>query len=111
MDELRLVLVTDRQQTRGRDLVEVVAACVAAGLPAVQVREKDLGAHDLAELCRRILARIPPGRCLLAVNDRVDVALAVGAGGVQRTSTSLAVRDIKAIVKNDVYRRSFRSHA
>jgi thiamine-phosphate pyrophosphorylase len=102
LDELRLVLVTDRHQTRGRDLVEVVAACAAAGLPSVQVREKDLGARDLAELCRRILAAIRPGRCLLTVNDRVDVALAVGAGAVQRTGASLTVRDVKAIVKNDV---------
>jgi len=31
---------------------------------------------------------------LLIVNDRVDVALAVGAGGVQRTSVSLPVEDI-----------------
>lgn len=102
MDELRLVLVTDRRQTRGRDLVALVAECVAAGLPAVQVREKDLAARDLAELCRRILAEAPPPGCFLVVNDRVDVALAVGAGGVQRTSASLAVGDIKAVVKNDI---------
>lgn len=100
MDELRLVLVTDRRETRGRDLVELVAACVAAGLRAVQVREKDLGARALAELCRRTLGEIPPGRCLLTVNDRVDVALAVGAGAVQRTAASLSVRDMKNIVKN-----------
>ena len=43
MDELSLCLVTDRTQTRGRDLVAVVGECLAAGLPAVQVREKDLG--------------------------------------------------------------------
>lgn len=102
MDELRLVLVTDRRQTRGRDLVSLVAACVAAGLPAVQVREKDLGAGDLAELCRRILAEAPSPGCFLVVNDRVDVALAVGAGGVQRTGASLSVGDIKAVIKNDI---------
>jgi thiamine-phosphate pyrophosphorylase len=102
LDELRLVLVTDRQQARGRDLAALVAACVEAGLPAVQVREKDLGARDVAELCRRILAAIPPARCLLVVNDRVDVALAVGAGGVQRTSTSLTVRDIKGIARGEL---------
>src|SRR4029453_7133505 len=50
LDELRLCLVTDRNQTRGRDLVEIVAACVTAGLPAVQVREKDLAAGELATL-------------------------------------------------------------
>lgn len=95
MDQLKLCLVTDRHHTGGRDLVRLVAECVAAGLPAVQVREKDLGAGELADLCRRLLAVI--GSALLVVNDRVDVAMAVGAGAVQRTSRSLPVRDMRAI--------------
>src|SRR5207247_8815831 len=94
LDELRLTLVTDRTQTRGRELVSVVGDCLAAGLPAVQVREKDLGAAELAFLCRRIRGLTRDTRALLVVNDRVDVALAVGADGVQRTSTSLTVEDI-----------------
>ena len=97
MDELRLTLVTDRTQTRGRELVSVVGDCLAAGLPAVQVREKDLGAAELAVLCRRIRGLTQDTRALLIVNDRVDVALAVGAEGVQRTATSLTVEDIRAI--------------
>ena len=92
MDELKLCLVTDRSQTRGRDLVEVVAACVAAGLPAVQVREKDLPATEVAALCRRLRALHPAP--FLIVNDRADVALAVGADGVQRTHASLSVTDL-----------------
>jgi len=97
LDELRLTLVTDRTQTRGRELVSVVGDCLAAGLPAVQVREKDLGAAELAVLCRRIRGLTQDTRALLIVNDRVDVALAVGAEGVQRTATSLTVEDIRAI--------------
>ena len=97
MDELRLTLVTDRTQTRGRELVSVVGDCLAAGLPAVQVREKDLGAAELAVLCRRIRGLTQDTRALLIVNDRVDVALAVGAEGVQRTATSLTVEDIRAL--------------
>jgi thiamine-phosphate pyrophosphorylase len=97
LDELRLCLVTDRTQTRGRDLVAVVGECLAAGLPAVQVREKDLGAGDLAFLCRRLLVPVRDAGALLIVNDRVDVALAVGADAVQRTNTSLPVDDIRAI--------------
>jgi thiamine-phosphate pyrophosphorylase len=95
--ELRLCLVTDRTQTRGRDLTAVVGDCLAAGLPAVQVREKDLGAGDLAFLCRRLRALTRDREALLIVNDRVDVALAIGADAVQRTSTSLPVEDIRAI--------------
>ncbi len=97
MDQLRLCLVTDRTQARGRDLAGVVGECLAAGLPAVQVREKDLSAADLAALCRRLR---PPTRergALLIVNDRVDVALAVGADAVQRTGVSLPIDAIRAI--------------
>ena len=97
MDELKLCLVTDRTQTRGRELTAVVEECLAAGLPAVQVREKDLGAGDLAFLCRRLRALTLDRQALLIVNDRVDVALAVGADAVQRTSTSLPIQDIRAI--------------
>jgi thiamine-phosphate pyrophosphorylase len=97
LDELALCLVTDRTQTRGRELAAVVGECLAAGLPAVQVREKDLGAADLAFLCRRLLGPARDAGAMLVVNDRVDVALAVGADAVQRTHTSLAVDDIRAV--------------
>jgi thiamine-phosphate pyrophosphorylase len=100
LDELRLCLVTDRSQTRGRDLVEVVAACVTAGLPAVQVREKDLAVAELAALCRRVRALRPLP--FLIVNDRVDVALAVGADGVQRTHASLSVDELRVIADKRV---------
>jgi thiamine-phosphate pyrophosphorylase len=97
LDELSLCLVTDRAQTRGRDLVTVVTECLVAGLPAVQVREKDLGAGDLAALCRLVRRVTREHGALLVVNDRVDVALAVGADAVQRTHTSLTVDDIRAV--------------
>jgi len=97
LDQLRLCLVTDRSQTRGRDLVTVVGECLAAGLPAVQVREKDLPAAELAALCRRLRAPTRERGALLIVNDRVDVALATAADAVQRTSASLPLEDIRAI--------------
>jgi len=100
LDELRLCLVTDRTGTRDRDLVEVVAACLAAGLPAVEVREKDLPVTEVAALCRRIRALRPAP--FLIVNDRVDVALAVGAHGVQRTHASLAVDELRVVADKRV---------
>ena len=99
MDELRLTLVTDRAQTRGRDLAALVLECVAAGLPAVQVREKDLPAAELAVLCRRLRGPTRESGALLIVNDRADVALAVGADAVQRTHVSLSVAEIRRVVE------------
>ena len=98
MDELRLTLVTDRTQTRGRDLTALVTQCVAAGLPAVQVREKDLTAAELASLCRRLRGPTRERGAVLIVNDRADVALAVGADAVQRTHASLSVAEIRTVV-------------
>jgi thiamine-phosphate pyrophosphorylase len=97
LDELRLTLVTDRQATNGRDLVTVVRACLSAGLPAVHLREKDLELGDLLPLGRRLRRLTSETRALLVVNDRVDVALAVGADAVQRTHTSLTVADMRVV--------------
>lgn len=102
VDELRLCLVTDRAQTRDRDLIAVVGECLAAGLSAVQVREKDLPAADVARLCRALRPLTAARGALLIVNDRADIALAVGADGAQRTSTSLSVEDMRAAVDKRV---------
>jgi thiamine-phosphate pyrophosphorylase len=98
LDQLSLCLVTDRRQTRGRDLVDVVAACLAVGLPAVQLREKDLGAGDLVEIARALRRLTAAHRALLVINDRADVALAVGADAIQRTGASMPIRDVRAVV-------------
>lgn len=78
----RLVLVTDRHATAGRDLADVVAAALDAGLPAVQLRDKELPARALLAVAERLRALTARTGALLLVNDRVDVAVAVGADGV-----------------------------
>ena len=79
----KLFLVTDRTATGGRDLVAVVEQALAAGLPAVQLRDKDLPGRALFHLAERLRAATHRSGALLFVNDRVDVARAVGADGVQ----------------------------
>lgn len=98
-------LITDRTQTGGRPLVEVVAQALAAwpraGLPpsalAVQLREKDLPAAPLLELARRLREVTARAGVRLFVNDRVDVALCAGADGVHLGHTSLAISDARAL--------------
>ena len=75
-------MVTDRRQCAGRTLEEVVARAVDGGVNLVQLREKDLPSGNLLELALR-LRKLTDGRALLFVNDRIDVALACGADGVQ----------------------------
>jgi thiamine-phosphate pyrophosphorylase len=85
----RLYLVTDRRGTGGRPLEAVLEGCLGAGLPAVQLREKDLPAGELARLATDLLALTRRHGARLLVNDRADVALAVGADGVHLPATGL----------------------
>ena len=84
-----LYLVTDRHQTGGRDLAEVVGQALTGGLCAVQLREKDLTTCDLYGLGERLLKLTRPAGAALLINDRVDVAMALDADGVHLTRRSL----------------------
>ena len=77
-----LYLVTDRALCGGRPLEEVVLRSVRGGARYVQIREKDQTTHDFIEEAVRIKEILAPFGAPLIVNDRVDVALAVGAEGV-----------------------------
>jgi thiamine-phosphate pyrophosphorylase len=93
----RLYLITDRHATAERPLADVVAAALR-GIPAgalapadvaVQLREKDLSGRALFEMAFALRAVTAAAGVGLYVNDRVDVALAVGADGVHLGGGSL----------------------
>jgi thiamine-phosphate pyrophosphorylase len=90
--------VTDRRATAGRPLTEVVERCLGAGLPAVQLREKDLAGVELLDLARALRGLTARHGARLLVNDRVDVALAVDADGVQLPEAGLPPAAARALV-------------
>jgi len=75
---LKLVLVTDDALVTGRDLVALCTAAERGGVTAVQLRLKLASARELASAARALLEALTVP---LFVNDRLDVALAVGAAG------------------------------
>lgn len=97
----RLYVVTDRQQTGGRDLVEVIEAAARGGAEAVQLREKDLSARDLYALGARLQDVLAPYHVPLLINDRIDVALALQAAGVHLAGHSLPTAVARRILGND----------
>ena len=96
MDQLgfSLYLITDRAAA-SRPPADVVEECLAAGLRAVQLREKDLEARDLLTLADTLREATQRHGARLIVNDRADVALAASADGVQRTHSSLPVSALR----------------
>ena len=101
----RVYLVTDRHATLGRPLGTVVRDALAALDDApfprtavvVQLREKDLDGRALVTLGRELRVITAAAGVRLYVNDRVDVALAVGADGVHLGHGALSIADVRAI--------------
>lgn len=96
--DLSLYLVIGPDDTLGRPLREVVLAAVEGGVTAVQLRCKDHPARAFVEEARALVAELRPRGIPLIVNDRVDIALAVGADGVHVGQDDLAPADVRRMV-------------
>ena len=75
-------LVTDRSLAAGRTTLDIVAAAIRGGVSCVQLREKDCGAREFIAEAMAVRPLLAQHGVPLIINDRVDVALAVKAGGV-----------------------------
>ena len=85
----RLLVVTDRHQTKGRSLVPLLQRVLTVGIPAIQLRERDLSVRELVALAREVQAVTASRKSQLLINDRIDVALALEGVGVHLRSNSL----------------------
>ncbi len=93
-----LYLVTDRGLARGRPLLQIVAAAVRGGVSCVQLREKTCATREFIEQALAIKNFLHSRHIPLIINDRVDVALAVGADGVHLGQTDMPLAMARKIV-------------
>ena len=91
-------LVTDRTQTAGRPLLDVVAAALDGGIRAVQLRERDLPTRELLRIAEQLRALTRRYDAALLINDRIDVALACDADGVHLPAASFSVADARTLL-------------
>src|SRR6202171_4370990 len=115
---LILCYVTDRHslseaRKAQETLLSKVEAAAAAGVDWIQIREKDLSGRNCGSLTREALqraAKSPAGNAAptrILVNDRLDVALSEGAGGVHLGENSLPLPEAKRLVKAQALSRHF----
>jgi thiamine-phosphate diphosphorylase len=98
-----ICLVTDRRRLSiAADdidrLVDLVAAAARAGIDLIQVRERDLGARQLAALVRRCVDAVEGTDTKVLVNDRIDVAIAAGAHGVHLRGDSISAPAVRSLI-------------
>ena len=82
-------------RANGVEALEAAQACAAAGLRLVQYRHKDLWTRRESQEVEALARLLHEANILFIVNDRADIALAVGADGVhlgQEDLTPEAVR-------------------
>jgi thiamine-phosphate pyrophosphorylase len=95
--DFKLYLITDRKQTKV-PLAQAVRLALEGGVRAVQLREKDLPIRELLALSRELRAMTNEYGARLFINDRVDVAVEIGADGVHLGHQSMPVSAARSIV-------------
>ena len=80
----------------------LVETLLEAGVRMIQIRDKHLEAVGLVERTRHALAiarrRHPEGAAIIVVNDRADVAAALGADGVHTGADDLPLPLVRRVV-------------
>lgn len=77
-----LYVILDREAARGRDLLGLLDAVLAGGCRMVQLREKHMPPAELYPLAGALSERCRRAAALFLINDRADLALALGADGL-----------------------------
>ncbi len=95
----KIYLITDQKQTyKQRRLIDIIEELLQAGIRMVQLREKDLSAAELYPLARDLRVLTHRYNARLLINDRIDIALAVGADGVHLGGHSLPIKKTREIL-------------
>ncbi len=97
---LDCVLITDRKLCEVK-LTDIIRQAVEGGVGTVQLREKDLKTRDLYNLAKEAREITWKKDVKLIINDRVDVAIAVGADGVHLGWQSLGIDIVRRMIGQD----------
>ncbi|KAL5334500.1 hypothetical protein BJX70DRAFT_391410 [Aspergillus crustosus] len=101
--DLSLYLVTDSTPPilKGRDLCAVVEEAVKGGVTVVQYRDKKSDTGAQIETARKLHRITQAHGVPLIINDRVDVALAVGAEGVHLGQDDMRISEARKLLPKE----------
>lgn len=91
---LKLIAITDDLNGSAVDLVRRAVDAAAGGATCIQLRLKDIAPKDLAEIARAMMKEL---HVPLIINDRADVAIAVGAAGCHLGSDDVPIGAVRKL--------------
>jgi thiamine-phosphate pyrophosphorylase len=96
--DTRLCVITRAVPRLHRDHLAVAQGALEGGARFLQFREKEMSTRELVETAAALLGLTRAFGAVLVVNDRVDVALSVGADGVHVGESDLPVAEARRIL-------------
>lgn len=91
----RLCVLISEHLCHHHGWLDVVRACVDAGVDCLQLREKQLPGGELVRRARDLLELARPRGVSVVLNDRPDAALVAGVDGVHLGQHDLPCRDVR----------------
>ena len=99
--DLSVYMITDPVLCGVHGLRGTVASGIRGGVTMVQLRDPYAKTRALIETARALVALTRPAGVLFIVNDRVDVALSVGADGVHVGQADMDPGDARRLIGPD----------
>ncbi len=100
--EYSLYLVTDRMLMSTKTLGEAVEQAIAGGCTLVQLREKEISSLDFYVLASEMKKITDIYGIPLIINDRIDIAMAVGAAGVHTGQKDIPADIVRKVMGKDM---------
>ena len=97
----QLYAIIDRDAIGHRDMPATAAAAIRGGADVIQLRDKTASVRQLTEEAAKLLLVTQRYGVPLIVNDRLDVAQAVGADGVHVGQDDLPLEAARALLGED----------
>lgn len=83
-------LTDQNYQRHSTDTIELISEAARLGVQLIQIREKSLSAGKMFDLASRAGSAAAGTGAKILINDRADIAAAVGCAGVHLTSNSIS---------------------
>ena len=96
-----LCVITRRVEKPGRDHQQVARGALEGGAPMIQLRDKEMATADLVAVAQQIRRLTSDHGATFIVNDRVEVALAVGADGVHLGPEDISVAAARRLLGSE----------
>ena len=96
----KIYLVTDKKACLEKDFYNCIEEAIKGGVKIVQLREKNISTKDFYEKALKVKEICKNYGVLFIINDRLDIAQAVGADGVHLGQSDMPIEKAREILKD-----------